>query len=82
MNELCPPREAGEGLCQMPSVYAFVVVILWFVALNVCQACKKRILTRHLFFGVSFHGQPYSEDRAKAAFRSAAKIHKWAISEP
>ena len=27
-------------------------------------------------------GQPYSEDRAKAAFRSAAKIHKWAISEP
>ncbi|CAM9408912.1 unnamed protein product [Ectocarpus sp. 6 AP-2014] len=26
--------------------------------------------------------QPYSEDRAKAAFRSAAKIHKWAISDP
>ncbi len=28
------------------------------------------------------HHQPYPEDRAKAAFRSAAKVHKWAISEP
>ncbi|CAM9273343.1 unnamed protein product [Ascophyllum nodosum] len=33
-------------------------------------------------FGNRAVTQPYSEDRAKAAFRSAAKIHKWAISDP
>ncbi|CAM9301896.1 unnamed protein product [Hapterophycus canaliculatus] len=33
-------------------------------------------------FDASSVTQPYPEDRAKAAFRSAAKVHKWAISDP
>ncbi|CAM9502792.1 unnamed protein product [Laminaria digitata] len=33
-------------------------------------------------FDASSVTQPYSEDRAKAAFKSAAKVHKWAISDP